>query len=74
MCLDEPIDEIEEKPVVTEEKDVNEVMCTFIFLKRLKQAKLINHRFLISDMHVQNKKYGNFVSISRLTCKCTAQK
>ena len=25
-------------------------------------------------MHVQNKKYGNFVSISRLTGKCAAQK
>ena len=24
-------------------------------------------------MHVQNKKYGNIVSISRLTCKCAAQ-
>ena len=33
-----------------------------------------NSRFLISDMHVQNKKYGNFVSISRLTGKCAAQK
>ena len=68
MCLDEPIDEIEEIPVVTEEEDDNEVMCTFIFVKELKQANIINHRFLISDMHVQNKKYGNFVSISRLTC------
>ena len=26
------------------------------------------------DMHVENKKYGNFVSISRLTGKCAAQK
>ena len=25
-------------------------------------------------MHVQNKKHGNFVSISRLTGKCAAQK
>ena len=25
-------------------------------------------------MHVQNKKYGNLVSISRLTGKCAAQK
>ena len=33
-----------------------------------------NFRFLISDMHVQNKKYGNFVSISRLTGKCAVQK
>ena len=29
-----------------------------------------NSRFLISDMHVQNKKYRDFVSISRLTGKC----
>ena len=33
-----------------------------------------NSRFLISDMHVQNKKYGNFVFISRLTGKCATQK
>ena len=26
------------------------------------------------DMHVQNKKYGNFVFISRLTGKCAAHK
>ena len=25
-------------------------------------------------MHIQNKKYGNFVSISRLTGKCEGQK
>ena len=30
--------------------------------------------FLILDMHVQNKKYENVVSISRLTGKCTTQK
>ena len=33
-----------------------------------------NSWFLISNIHVQNKKYGNFVSISRLTGKCAAQK
>ena len=33
-----------------------------------------NSRFLISDMHVQNKKYGNCVSISRLTGKCVRTK
>ena len=30
--------------------------------------------FFILDMHVQNKKYGNFFFISRLTGKCAAQK
>ena len=30
--------------------------------------------FFISDMHVRNKKYGNYVSISRLTGKCAPQK
>ena len=30
--------------------------------------------FLISDMHVRNKKYGNFVSISLLTGQCATQK
>ena len=33
-----------------------------------------SHRFLISDMHVQNKKYGDFVSISSLSGNCGAQK
>ena len=28
---------------------------------------------LISDMHVQNKKYANFVFMSRLTGKCATQ-
>ena len=32
-----------------------------------KQILRRNSRFLISDMHVQSKKYGNFVFISRLT-------
>ena len=32
-----------------------------------------NSRFLISDMHVQHKRYGNFFSISRLTGECAAQ-
>ena len=32
MCLDEPIEEVEELPVVTEEKDVHEVLCTFIII------------------------------------------
>ena len=36
--------------------------------------KNANPVFLISDMHLQNKKYGNFISISRLTGKCAAQK
>ena len=31
-------------------------------------------RFLMPDMHVQNKKYVNFVSIFRLTGKCATQK
>ena len=30
--------------------------------------------FLFLDMHVQNKKYGDFVFTSRLTGKCTTQK
>ena len=32
-----------------------------------------NSRFLISNMHVQHKRYGNFFSISRLTGECAAQ-
>ena len=31
-------------------------------------------QIIILDMHVQNKKYENFVSISRLTGKCATQK
>ena len=34
----------------------------------------VDFSIIISDMHVQNKKYGNFVSISSLTGKCAAQK
>ena len=30
--------------------------------------------FLLLDMHVQNKKYGNFVFISRSTRKCATHK
>ena len=33
-----------------------------------------NSRFLISDMHVQNNKYENFVSVSSLIGECAAQK
>ena len=33
-----------------------------------------NFQFLISDMNVHNKKYGDFVSISCLTGECAAQK
>ena len=44
----------------------------------IKLQKFLNNRdqipFSFSDMHVQNKKYRNFVSISRLMGKCTAQK
>ena len=40
-----------------------------IFLARDRHSQ-----FHISDMHVENKKYGNFVSISRLTGKCAAKK
>ena len=38
--------------------------------------KNVHYRALspISDLHVQNKKYWNFVSMSRLTGKCAAQK
>ena len=32
-----------------------------------------NSQFLISDMHVQNKKHRNFVFISRLAGKYTTQ-
>ena len=56
-----------------------------IHLKRHNQAEIIkksvflflirrNSRFFISDMQVQNKKYGNFVFISRWTGKCATQK
>ena len=31
-------------------------------------------RFLISDIHVQNKKYGSFVFISRIAGECAKQK
>ena len=42
-------------------------LCVWL-LKRLNQAKIVKSMTFYcftSDMHVQNKKYGNFVSISR---------
>ena len=44
-----------------------------MFVLRIYQLSEIqrrNYRFLISDMHGQNKKYGNFVFNSRLNGKC----
>ena len=50
----------------------------FSSLKRHNQAKIIKKSVIyfgfLSDMHVQNKKWGNFVSISLLTGKCAARK
>ena len=47
-------------------------MLALGFFKKIRVFR--KSQFLISDMHVQNKKYGNFVSISHLTGKCAAQK
>ena len=38
------------------------------------ESPVLNSRFLISDMHVQNKKYANFVSVSSLTGECATKK
>ena len=50
----------------------------FSSLKRHNKAKIIKKSVIYfgfpSDMHVQNKKCGNFVSICRFTGKCTARK
>ena len=55
--------------VITATLKISDLCYCSIFL-----APKQNSRFLISDMHVQNKKYRNLFSISRLTGKCAAQK
>ena len=59
------------------------ILMIISILKGLNQAKIIIKSAIFFgfltwpyfvNMHVQNKKYGNFVSISRLTVKCAAQK
>ena len=49
-------------------------LLTTTSLKGLNQARIINKEVISYFQNVQNKKYGNVVSISRLTGKCAAQK
>ena len=51
-----------------------DVTIKLIHSKRFLRGSTLDGRFLISDMHVQNKKYENLIFISRLTGKYATQK
>ena len=73
---------------INSQKAVEKLYSELLYFEQLKglnQAKIVkksvilfwllnNSRFLISAMHVQNKKYASFVSVSSLTGECAAQK
>ena len=67
------------KVILTTEKVITAILkvisaTTQVILCSIFLAPDKNSRSPISDMHIQNKKYRNFFSISRLTGKCAAQK